>query len=185
MNWSLDIDRDITERKSIEDQLKESEEQFRSFIEQSSEGVVLLDEKGAVIGWNQAEAQITGMASRQVLGKPFWEIQYQLLPPERRAVRSPDFFKEAMLDASKTGKFPTAGKALEAVICTPEGEIKSILQSSFPIKTEKGYRIGSVVRDITERKRAEEAVRLSKGSVTATWCKPNPISSPVATWPGS
>jgi PAS domain S-box-containing protein len=154
----MGIDRDITERKQAEEKLKESEEMFRSFIEQSSEGAVLLDEQGSIIEWNHAQEQITGIPRQQAIGVPFWDIQYQLLPPERRSERGPEFFKNAMLNAFRTGKFPTADELAEAIIYTSRNETKSILQASFPIKTETGYRVGSLVRDITERKRAEEAL---------------------------
>jgi light-regulated signal transduction histidine kinase (bacteriophytochrome) len=59
----------------------------------------------------------------------------------------------------RSGQIPQAVRTSEVQILTPSGEIKSILQVSFPVKTEKGFRIGAVVRDITERKQAEEEIR--------------------------
>ena len=158
----LGISRDITERKQAEEKLKENEELFRSFVEQSSEGVILLDEEGVIIEWNHAQAAITGIERQQAIGKPFSDIQYQLLPPDRRSKTSPEFFKQAMQNAFRSGDFPMAFKVIEATISTPDGVTKSILQASFPIKTETGYRVGSLVRDITERKQAEEALRESE-----------------------
>jgi PAS domain S-box-containing protein len=154
--------RDITERKKSEEIIKESEELFRSFIEQSSEGVILLDEQGTILAWNHAQSLITGLLPQQAIGVPFWDIQYQLLLPDRRAGKNSGFFKSAMLDAFRTGKFPTSENVTEATIFTALGETKSILQASFPIKTKNGFRIGSLVQDITDRKRAQEAVKLSE-----------------------
>lgn len=44
---------------------------------------------------------------------------------------------------------------MQGVVQSMDGEIKSILQTSFPIKTDGGYRIGSIMRDISNQKRAE------------------------------
>jgi signal transduction histidine kinase len=44
---------------------------------------------------------------------------------------------------------------MKGVIHTAKGEIKHILQTSFPIKTDKGYRIGSIMRDVSLQKQTE------------------------------
>jgi PAS domain S-box-containing protein len=160
---------DISERKLTEEKLKENEELFRSFIEQSSEGVILLDEQGLIIEWNHAQADITGIERRRAIGSSFYDIQYQLLPPERRSKTNPEVFKKAMQNAFRTGEFPTAFKVVDAIISTPEGATKSILQASFPIKTERGYRIGSLVRDISERNRAKEELANVKTTLEAAF----------------
>ena len=150
--------RDITERKQAEEALRESEEKFRSFIEQSADGVALLDEQGHIIEWNQAQARITGVPRAQALDLSFADVQFQLLPPERRVGRSPEVFQEALSQAFWTGQSPQFQRPVEIEIQGAAGERKSLLQTAFPIKTDEGYRIGAIVRDITERKRAEAAL---------------------------
>jgi PAS domain S-box-containing protein len=156
---------ELSERKRIEQALRESEYKFRSLIEQSSEGVVLIDEQNRIIEWNPAQEKITGIPMVEALGAPYWEIQYRILPPERQAQRSPEYFKQAMEAALANGQIPQSASLAEINIQTPTGERKSILQVSFPIRTENGYRIGSVVRDITERKRAEAEIRQLNASL--------------------
>jgi len=51
---------DITERRHAEDGLRESEQKFRTIIEQSTEGFVLIDVTGQIIEWNQAQTRISG-----------------------------------------------------------------------------------------------------------------------------
>jgi PAS domain S-box-containing protein len=148
--------RDITERKNAEESLQESESKFRSFIEQSSDGVVLIDEQNKIIEWNAAQEKIAGISRAEAFGTPYWDIQYRILPPERQAQRSPEYFKTAMESALANGQIPQSVSSTEIAIQTPGGERKTILQVSFPIRTENGYRIGAVVRDVTERKRADE-----------------------------
>ena len=53
-------------------------------------------------------------------------------------------------------------RPLEAEIIRRDGERRFIQQTAFPIQTSHGYRIGSIIRDITERKRAEEGIRKSE-----------------------
>ncbi|MBI5353879.1 MAG: PAS domain S-box protein [Chloroflexi bacterium] len=165
--WYEGFITNITDRKHVQESLRESESKFRSLIEQSSEGVVLIDEKFMVIEWNSAQEKITGIPHTEAIGTPYWHIQYRILPPERQAQRSPEYFKNAMETALANGQIPQSASSTEIVIQTPSGERKSILQVSFPIQTESGYRIGAVVRDITARKQVEVALRDSESRAQA------------------
>lgn len=149
---------DITERKQAELKLRESEERFRSLIEQSSEGIVLTDESGTIIEWNRAQARMTGIPQDQAIGLPVWDIQYQLMLPERRSQLSPEMIKAGMQSVFSTGTSPYMNKDVEYEIRVA-GELRSFLQISFPIKTEKGFRLGNITRDVTESKRAEASIR--------------------------
>ena len=153
---------DITERKRSEELLSESEKKFRTLIEQSVDGVVLIDEQGHVIEWNPAEEKITGIPRANALGAPVWDIQYQILIPEHRAELNPEHLKKLFLDSFQAGDGEQLGKPLDIEILSVNGERKFIQQTSFRIKTEKGNRVGSIFRDITKRKRAEKALSQSE-----------------------
>jgi PAS domain S-box-containing protein len=156
--YSFALVRDITERKHAEKALRESEKKFRSFVESSSEGFTLVDEQGAIIEWNSAREKMTGLAASQVLGQKLWDVQYQLILP---TLQTPEFysrFKQTLLDALATGKSPIFDQTLEVEILQREHPPRYIRQTVFPIRTEKGFRIGSVTSDITERRRAEEEI---------------------------
>jgi two-component system cell cycle sensor histidine kinase/response regulator CckA len=152
----------VIERKQAESQrdttleaLRESERKFRTFIEQSTEGIVLLDEQGAIIEWNQAQERIWGLKRDEAIGNPFWEVQFRATVPERRSAERREYFRTLLLDVLRTGQSPIFNRSLEAELYRPDGERRFIRQTVFPIKTDKGYRIGSVTHDVTERKRAE------------------------------
>ncbi len=152
------IFKDITLNKETEEALKESEEKFRTFIQQSLDGIVLLDEEGHVIEWNKGYEKITGIKKDKVLGKLFWEIKYQLTPPGRQTLNRLQHIMKLQLEALKTGEAPFLSKIHETEMIRPDGEIRYVEQLAFPIKTSTGYRIGYVTRDITQRKQIEEAL---------------------------
>ncbi len=150
----------ITERKQAEKKLRESEEKFRSLVEQSSDGVILIDEQGVIIEWNPAQVNITGISQAQALGAPFWDIQHQLLKLERRRELSPQYLKEAYFQKSKEPDF--LKQPQEIKIVAAGGEHKFLQTSSFSIKTQNGCRIGSITHDITERKQTEMELKYTK-----------------------
>ncbi|WP_321422409.1 PocR ligand-binding domain-containing protein [uncultured Methanobacterium sp.] len=152
------IFKDITLSKKTEEALKESEEKFRTFIQQSLDGIVLLDEEGHVIEWNKGYEKITGIKKDEVIGKLFWEIKYQLTPPGRQTLNRLQHIMKLQLEALKTGEAPFLSKIHETEMIRPDGEIRYVEQLAFPIKTSTGYRIGYVTRDITQRKQIEEAL---------------------------
>jgi diguanylate cyclase (GGDEF)-like protein/PAS domain S-box-containing protein len=149
--------RGLTERKQVEEKLSESEERFRTFIEQSVDGFMLANEQGTIIAWNQALSQIVGLPREQALGMTMWDLQYQMITPEKRAGLSLDRLRNA-LQTMQSGESSFFRQANDAEIQTVHGERKFIQQTSFPIHTAQGTRIGTVVRDVTERKQMEIAL---------------------------
>ncbi len=139
---------------------RESEQKYRGFVEDSSEGFTLIDEQGAIIEWNHARETMTGLPASQVLGKPFWDVQYEMLLPELPRPEHYARIKQLMLAALRTGRSPLFNDAIEAEIMRPDGTRRFIQQTIFPIKTNQGYQIGLVTSDITERKRAEQNIAL-------------------------
>ncbi|MBI5965606.1 MAG: PAS domain S-box protein [Chloroflexi bacterium] len=161
--FSLTTVRNITERKRAEEELRVSEEKFRAIIEQSSEGVALIDETGLIVEWNQMNEKMTGLERSMVIGLPMWDMAMMTVAPERRTAQRLESFKVAVQEALRTGQSYLFDKPVEAEFYPRSGSEKHYLhQTIFPIKTEKGYRIASLTHDITERKRAEKALRESE-----------------------
>jgi PAS domain S-box-containing protein len=153
---------DNTERKKAEEALQESEEKYRNFIEQSKEGLILLNEEGIIIEWNNAQEVITGMDCEEALGRPFWDILVSMQVEEGNIENRMDELKNMILDGIKKGKAPWIGGPHQRKIRHKDGTIRFIESLIFPISTSKGLMMGSINRDITERKNAEEALRESE-----------------------
>jgi PAS domain S-box-containing protein len=152
----------ITERKQVEDALRESDEKYRAFIEQTSEAITFVDEQGNITEWNHARETLTGWKLEAVIGKPYWEIRLKLLPPEMRTPEYAQRLKSTTLEMLQTGQSKFFNRVSEGELFTATGERRIVEQISFPIKTRKGYRVTSIMRDITERKRAEDELRRSE-----------------------
>jgi PAS domain S-box-containing protein/putative nucleotidyltransferase with HDIG domain len=151
--------RDITRRMEAEEALRESENIFRGFIEQSEDALTLVDDQGIVIQWSKGAEKLTGYSRDESIGKPLWEVQFRSATDESRTKELYELNKASLQTALLTGQGTFLNHFLETTIQRPDG-IRLMTQTlAFPIQTNKGFMLGSILRDITERKQAEEAQR--------------------------
>ncbi len=174
-DYAVVVARDITERRQAEAALRESEQKFRSIIEQSLDGIILLDADGHITEWNTGEEHITGLTRAEAIGRPVWDIEQQLRPTGSTHIdeRVRLVIRE-MLRPELTARREFRQ---EVEIQRPGGERRIIHIAAFPIKTSAGYMIGSITRDITERQAAEAALRTSEERFRALF-----ENSPVPIW---
>ncbi|NJN65665.1 MAG: PAS domain S-box protein [Chloroflexaceae bacterium] len=154
---------DLTDHKNAEELLRESERKFRNVIEQSSEGINLTNEEGLYIEWNRAAEQISGLKREQVLGQPAWDVLYGLLPRNAKNMKMYEYYKGSIQAVLKTGQSPWINEMSERLFQFPGQDVadRYIEQRAFAIKTNKGFMLCSVFRDVTEKKQAERELRLS------------------------
>ena len=151
--------RDVTQRVEMVEALQRSEEAFRSFVEQSIDGIALADETGHLIEWNGAMAQITGVTRGDVMGRMLWDV---LLKTAAEAHRGPERREQLKLTVRKvlTGGLEGArGRVMERQLIRPDGTRRDVLMSVFPIATAEGFMVGSILRDITARREMEDRLR--------------------------
>jgi len=149
-----ELEAEIAGRKRVEGALRESEERLRSIVEQSSDGIVLTDERGAIIEWNRGQEQITGLKRADVLGRPLWDVQFQVSSRERDTPAVYEQVKASILEFLETGQAPWLNRLQETVILRSDGTRRSVQAIIFPIKTDRGFMVGGISRDITDLKRA-------------------------------
>jgi PAS domain S-box-containing protein len=70
--------RDISERKDFELKLQENEMKFREIIRQINDGIVVYDQQGKIIIWNQGAEKVLGFTAAEVIGRNIVDIQFQL-----------------------------------------------------------------------------------------------------------
>lgn len=158
----IGITRDTSRRVQSQQALRESELRFRSVVEQSQDGIAINNEEGSIIVWNAAMGEITGLLAKDVVGRPIWEVQYELLAAEDQTPARLAQLKEGIRTFLKTGRAPWANQLLERSYTRPDGETLYVQGITFPIQTDKGYMLSSITRDITSIKQAENALRDSE-----------------------
>ena len=134
-------------------QMNDSPDRFRTLVEAVQDyGIFMLDPRGIVSSWNLGAQRIKGYTAEEVIGQHF-SLFY---PEESRRIRWPD---EELKRASETGRYEEEGwrvrkdgsrfwaSVLITALRTPQGELTGF---------------GKVTRDLSERRRHEEALRESE-----------------------
>jgi PAS domain S-box-containing protein len=146
------ITRDITERRQMEDRLKESEQKYRTILEEMDNGYFETDLAGNLTFVNDALIRLLGYSKEELIG-----MNFRALRPKEEAKA----VFEAYNRMYKTGE-PLRNLFTE-IICK-DGKHIFAETSAFPIRNDKGEIVGfrGIRCDITERKRMEEALRQSE-----------------------
>ncbi len=132
---------------------------FKSFVEQSSEGICILDNKGNIIEWNQAMTDIYEVPREKYLNKPVWLFDYDFLPGKRKTEKEKTRIKNAVHNYLTTDKEIVFKNEYEKEI---NGQTKYIQYRIFPIEIGKKNLFGRINIDITEKKTAEFELKIYK-----------------------
>ena len=157
---------DVTQRRRVEDELRASERKFRGLVEQSYDGIVLIDENGRIIEWNHGQERITGIPREETLGQFIWDVQYAALPAKRQDEMERDKLREMWMEVFRTGHAPWLGRLIEGRVQHRDGTIRIHQQMTFPVQTEQGYVVGTITRDVTPQKQTEEALQRAHDRLT-------------------
>ncbi|MGH7451160.1 MAG: PAS domain S-box protein, partial [bacterium] len=141
--------RDITERKQVEEALREARERFRSAFENAPNGMALVGIDGRFLQVNRALCELLGRTDEELLGTSFQAITY----PDDLDVDLLHF--HAMLKGERR-TYRTEKRYLHA-----DGHVVWALLSTALITDTRGQPLHFVshIQDISERKRAEEQLR--------------------------
>ncbi len=140
---------DITSRVKAEQALRESEERYRRLVESSSDAILMLDRDRKVISCNQAFIDLFGYRKEEIQGKSVRLIH--------KSDESFHFFGEvAYPEIEETGKY-----RIEWDFVSKDGTVRPVESITSKITSPVGSTVGyvAVMRDITDRKSAEELER--------------------------
>jgi PAS domain S-box-containing protein len=145
----LEINRDITERKYAEEQLRRASLYARSLLEASLDPLVTISKEGRIMDVNRAAELVTAAAREHLIGSDFCE--YFTEPENARRGYEQAFATGSVRD------YPLA-------IRRPGGQVTEVLYNATVFKNEAGEVEGvfAAARDMTELKRAEHAVQAER-----------------------
>jgi two-component system cell cycle sensor histidine kinase/response regulator CckA len=139
--------RDISERKQAGEALRESELKFRSLAEESP-NMIFINKEGRVVYANRKCEELTGYSTEELCDPAF--NFFSLIEPDSIAL-----IKENLARHAKGEEIPP----YEYTILTKQGGRIEGIHTTKLIKYEGGSAILGIITDITERKRAEKALR--------------------------
>jgi len=144
---------ELEARKRAEEALRDSEERFRAVAETATDAIVAADKSGHITYFNPGAERIFGYAARDAIGRPL-----TLLMPQRFH----DAHRQGLARFLATGVARVVGRTVELVGQRKDG-------TEFPLELSlASWKVGGdtffagILRDITERKRAEELLRASE-----------------------
>ncbi|MCZ7402802.1 MAG: PAS domain S-box protein [Candidatus Methanoperedens sp.] len=138
----------ITERKQAEEALRDSESKYRKLHESMMDGFVFVDMEGKIKEYNRSYQNILGYGSEELTS-----LNYEDITPKKWHSFEQKILETQILQNGYS-------EVYEKEYCKKDGTIFPVELRTFLIKNEKGENIGmwAIVRDITERKKAEEQI---------------------------
>jgi two-component system cell cycle sensor histidine kinase/response regulator CckA len=138
--------RDITKRKQAEEALLNAAQQWRTTFDGISDIVCLLDQEGRVLRCNKAMVDLLGRPFSEIIGRTHWEIVYGTTAP----IQECPVMRMKETHRRQTAILPINDRWFSIAV--------------DPLLDETGSLIGAVhiMSDITDRKRAEDALRKSE-----------------------
>ncbi len=152
--------RDITERKQAEEVLRESERRLSDIVDFLPDATFAIDTEGTVTAWNRAIEQMTGKTKEQMLGCRNYEYAIPFYGYRRPILIDLTFDNRDEIK-QKYAFVERRGDTLFAEVFTPllhEGKGAHLWGIATLLRNENGKIVGAIesIRDITDRKRAEE-----------------------------
>jgi PAS domain S-box-containing protein len=146
----LGVSRNIQERKNAEKTISDSEEKYRTLVEQLEEGVTVLDLEGKISFVNPKMISMLKYSENELINTS-WE---KFVPEEEHYKIHDDYEKRRKGDTS----------VYESILLAKNGNLIPVITTVSPLLSDNGIMTGTlaVFIDITERKKSEEATRASE-----------------------
>ena len=145
------VQQELTERVQAEKELKSSEERLRILFQSAPDAYYLNDLKGVFVDGNRAAEELIGFGKDELIGKSFFNLKLLSLKHIPKVA--------ALLARNALGQ-PTGPD--EFVLNQRDGGQVMVEVRTFPVKIRGQTLVLGIARDITERRRAEDALRESE-----------------------
>jgi len=133
--------------------LNESEERFRSLVESATDAIVVADRHGLIVSWNRAASALFGYTGEEAIGKPLTILMPQRYRPAH---------EKGLARMEVTGTGRVIGSVVELHGLRNNGTEFPIELSLATWKTAAGNFYSGIIRDISARKKTEDALHRSE-----------------------
>lgn len=159
MNEFVVILVDVTDRKLLENALKESEARIRAITDSTHDAILMMDPNGIISYWNPAAEAILGYTAAEAIGQ---NLHFLIAPQKYHQAHNAAFplFKEK-------GQGNAIGKTLDLEACRKDKTEIFIQLSLSSIYREDGWHSVGIIRDINDQKRAENLLKESERRLIA------------------
>jgi PAS domain S-box-containing protein len=148
-----ELQNEIAERKRAEEALRESEARKRAILESALDAIISIDHEGKIVEFNAAAEKAFGYSRAEILGKQLVET---IIPPSMR-----DRHRRGVAHHMATGEGPILGKLTEMPAMRADGTKFPVELAVTRIDLGGPPMFTAYLRDISDRKRAEEKFRLA------------------------
>jgi PAS domain S-box-containing protein len=139
------------ERARLYRETRESEERFRTMSASAQDAIIVASDEGRVSFWNEAAERIFGYSNQDAVGR---EVHVLLAPQRHR-----EAYQRAFERPATASQEPAVGGTLELTAMKRDGTEFPVEVSLSTVMLRGRWHVIGIFRDITERKRAEEALR--------------------------
>lgn len=147
----VEVIHDISNRKRIEDDLRESEEKSKAILDNSMDGTILMDHDGIISYFNPAAEKIFDFLQQEVTGRKLHDLLVSHQAKKEYHKRLPEF--------GKTGKCVVTGKKMEVFATKKDGSRFPLELTVSAFKLNENWHSVGTFRDITERKVKQKALQ--------------------------
>ena len=116
-------------------------EQLRQIVNDALDAIVVMDDKGLLVGWNSQAEFVFGWSGQEVIGQPMSDV---IIPPQHRAAH-----RQGLEHYLKTGEGPVLRRRIEVTALRKNGDEFPVELSISPVHFEDGVIFSAFVRDIS------------------------------------
>jgi two-component system cell cycle sensor histidine kinase/response regulator CckA len=144
------------ERKRAEEAVRTSEGRLKALLDSALDACVTMDETGRLTSWSAAAEAVFGWPASEAIGRSLADT---IIPQQHREAHA-----RGLARFLETGEGPILRQRIEITALHRDGREFPVELTVTPIRLGDHWLFGAFVRDLTEEKHAEEALRRSEAS---------------------